>query len=252
MIDILIKLKNLGFKFSVIGGGTFNHISSQLNPVSNIIDYIFTENGTIIHNKNKCIKSHFLKDELNDNQTNLLVSFILKLLSKIIMPIKRGTFIEYRNGLINIAPMGRNCTLEEREIFIEFNSKENVLSKLKKEIEEFIFQNNMDLSVTFGGKISLDIFPKKWNKSMCLDFLFNESNSFNSKSKILFFGDKIYSGGNDYLLGIDKRVFGHVNVLNESDCENKLKKVVEFFSFSQESKTFNYKECFNEIGLIYN
>lgn len=150
MIEILRKLINLGFKISVIGGGTFNHINYQIYPVKDMIEYIFTENGTIIHDRNKCIKALSLKDELNDIQTNLLINKILKLLSSIELPFKRGTFIEYRNGLINIAPIGRNCTLEERSLFVEFNNKNNVLKQLKNDIENFIEANKMDLSVTFG------------------------------------------------------------------------------------------------------
>ena len=33
----------------------------------------------------------------------------------------RGTFIEFRNGLINVCPVGRNCTQEERMEFFEFD-----------------------------------------------------------------------------------------------------------------------------------
>ena len=33
----------------------------------------------------------------------------------------RGTFIEFRDGLINLCPIGRNCTQEERMEFFEFD-----------------------------------------------------------------------------------------------------------------------------------
>ncbi len=33
----------------------------------------------------------------------------------------RGTFIEFRNGLINICPIGRNCSQEERVEFFEYD-----------------------------------------------------------------------------------------------------------------------------------
>ena len=35
----------------------------------------------------------------------------------------RGTFIEFRNGLINVCPVGRSCTQEER---IQFNEYDKV------------------------------------------------------------------------------------------------------------------------------
>lgn len=33
----------------------------------------------------------------------------------------RGTFIEFRNGMLNISPIGRSCTLEERIEFSEID-----------------------------------------------------------------------------------------------------------------------------------
>ena len=41
---------------------------------------------------------------------NRLISFILKYLSTIELPQKRGTFIEFRNGMLNVSPIGRNCS----------------------------------------------------------------------------------------------------------------------------------------------
>ena len=33
------------------------------------------------------------------------------------IPVKRGTFIEFRNGMLNVSPIGRNCSQEERDEF---------------------------------------------------------------------------------------------------------------------------------------
>lgn len=45
-----------------------------------------------------------------------------------------GTFIEFRNGMLNISPIGRSCTLEER---IEFS-----------ELDKVPFTEQLDVSVT--------------------------------------------------------------------------------------------------------
>ena len=31
------------------------------------------------------------------------------------IPVKRGTFIEFRNGMLNVSPIGRNCSQAERD-----------------------------------------------------------------------------------------------------------------------------------------
>lgn len=33
----------------------------------------------------------------------------------------RGTFIEFRNGMLNVSPIGRSCTQEERQEFFELD-----------------------------------------------------------------------------------------------------------------------------------
>ena len=42
------------------------------------------------------------------------------------IPVKRGTFIEYRSGMLNISPIGRNCTKKERDYFELYDSKHNL------------------------------------------------------------------------------------------------------------------------------
>ena len=37
------------------------------------------------------------------------------------IPIKRGTFLEFRNGMLNVSPIGRNCSQEERDDFEKFD-----------------------------------------------------------------------------------------------------------------------------------
>jgi phosphomannomutase len=48
------------------------------------------------------------------------VNFILKYIANLDIPKKRGTFIEFRNGMINVSPIGRNATVEERDEFQEY------------------------------------------------------------------------------------------------------------------------------------
>jgi phosphomannomutase len=69
--------------------------------------------------------------ELGEDKLQEFINFTLKELSQIILPKKRGTFLEYRNGIINICPIGRNCkqvniilrkgTQEEREAFQKYD-----------------------------------------------------------------------------------------------------------------------------------
>jgi phosphomannomutase len=70
--------------------------------------------------------------------------------------------------------------------------------------------------MSIGGQISIDVFPTGWNKTYCLD-LFQAQYSY-----IHFFGDRIFSGGNDYEIANDKRVIAH-----SVSCPNDTKRIIE-------------------------
>ena len=124
----------------------------------------------------------------------------MKVISETDIPIKRGNFIELRNGMINISPIGRSCSQKEREDFYELDKimfiRKNMIDKLKIELSEF------NLTYSIGGQISIDIFPKGWDKTYCLQFVESKYD------KIYFFGDKTDIGGNDYEIYNDSRVTG--------------------------------------------
>ena len=50
-----------------------------------------------------------------------VINFILHYVADLDIPIKRGTFLEFRNGMLNVSPIGRNCSQEERDDFEKFD-----------------------------------------------------------------------------------------------------------------------------------
>ena len=125
-----------------------------------------------------------------------MINKSLECLSKIDCPVKRGVFLELRTGLLNICPIGRSCSQEERDAFECFDKENNIRANIVSQLE----QDFPSLSFSIGGQISIDVFPKGWNKTYCLQFIQEEYDT------IYFFGDKIIPGGNDYEIGTDKRV----------------------------------------------
>jgi phosphomannomutase len=85
--------------------------------------------------------------------------------------------------MLNISPIGRNCTHQERIDFFEYDKKlkirETMIEVLKKEFPDF------SVTYSIGGQISFDVFPIGWDKTYCLKFL-HES----GYREIHFFGDK--------------------------------------------------------------
>lgn len=82
---------------------------------------------------------------------------------------QRGTFIEFRSGMFNISPIGRNCSREERNDYekfdLEHNIRKNMVAAMQKEFAD------LGLTYSIGGQISFDVFPTGWDKTYCLKFL---------------------------------------------------------------------------------
>jgi len=65
----------------------------------------------------------------------------MKYIAEMDIPVKRGTFIEYRNGMFNICPVGRNCSRPERAQFNKLDGehkyREKFVAVLKKEFPDY-------------------------------------------------------------------------------------------------------------------
>ena len=100
---------------------------------------------------------------------NVFICRILRLLSEVDLPfrtffipiyffISRGTFIEYRSCMLNICPIGRSATKEQRDQF-EILDKEK---QIRKSIIDQLQAEFPDLKLTYliGGQSSFDILPE--------------------------------------------------------------------------------------------
>lgn len=77
---------------------------------TDIFDYGFAENGLIAYRMGKALASQSFIGWLGEEKYKKMVKFCLRYISELDIPIMRGTFIEFRNGMINISPIGRNAT----------------------------------------------------------------------------------------------------------------------------------------------
>ncbi|XP_028784279.1 phosphomannomutase [Neltuma alba] len=185
----------------VVGGSDLVKISEQLgNTVIDDYDFVFSENGLVAHKEGKLIATQSLKSFLGEEKLKEFINFTLHYIADLDIPIKRGTFIEFRSGMLNVSPIGRNCSQEERDEFEKYDKIHNIRPKMVSVLREKFAHLNLTFSI--GGQISFDVFPRGWDKTYCLRYLdgFNE---------IHFFGDKTYKGGNDHEIYESERTVGH-------------------------------------------
>ncbi|XP_073126522.1 phosphomannomutase [Henckelia pumila] len=200
MIEFMRELRKV-VTIGVVGGSDLIKISEQLGQtVINDYDYVFAENGLVAYKDGILIGTQSLKSFLGEEKLKEFINFTLHYIADLEIPIKRGTFIEFRSGMLNVSPIGRNCSQEERDEFEKYDKVLNIRSKMVSILREKFAHFNLTFSI--GGQISFDVFPQGWDKTYCLRYLdgFNE---------IHFFGDKTYKGGNDFEIYESDKTIGH-------------------------------------------
>ena len=87
---------------------------------------MFAENGLAAYKAGQVIHIQSFKAHLGEEKLKQLLNFILHYIADLDIPIKRGTFVEFRSGMINVSPIGRNCSQAEREEFLEYDNRTGV------------------------------------------------------------------------------------------------------------------------------
>ena len=65
----------------------------------------------------KSLSSDSFVKWLGEDRYQNLIDFCLKYIANVKLPKKRGTFVEFRNGMVNISPIGRSATADDRDEF---------------------------------------------------------------------------------------------------------------------------------------
>ena len=101
-----------------MSGSDLHKIKEQVgDELAASADFTFSENGLYALKEGKFLSQKSIKDYLGEERLKKLINFCLHYIADLDIPIKRGTFIEYRTGMLNVSPIGRNCSREERDEF---------------------------------------------------------------------------------------------------------------------------------------
>ena len=146
-----------------------------------------------------------------------LINFLSDELDYSTFPHKTGNHIEHRPGGINFSILGRGeDSMKYRKEYVKWdiNTTERILmsDRIKSEFP--------DLNIQIGGQTGLDISDN--DKSQIL-------RDFNSEDELVFFGDMMKEGQNDYPLAqaIDKLGGTNYSVNGWQDTYRKLKDILK-------------------------
>ncbi|KAK7184834.1 Phosphomannomutase 1 [Paraphaeosphaeria sporulosa] len=229
MLHLLSELRHkvaIGF----VGGSNLVKQQEQLGgniDVTTLFDFCFSENGLTAYRLGQPLASTSFIGWIGEDKYKQLVKWILHYIADLDIPIKRGTFIEFRNGMINVSPIGRNASADERNEYETYDKANNIRTTMIAKLKEAF--PDIGLTYSVGGQISFDVFPTGWDKTYCLRHIEADKDLPDGVEykTIHFFGDKAYEGGNDWEIYSDPRTIGHA-VKDPEDTYRQLKEL--FFS----------------------
>ena len=222
MLECLKKASSYDdIDLATVGGSDLPKAKEQLQSSINFFKFNFTENGLVyLDEKRELHKVDKLVNYLGYDKFKEFVNFCLKYIADLDIPVKTGTFVELRTGLVNVSPIGRNCTQEERDAFVIYNKEHHILETFRETLLKN-FGEKFGLEISIGGQISFDVFPKGWDKRYCLQFIEKLYDN------IIFFGDKGYYGGNDYEIITNERITRGVRVKSPENTIELINKIIE-------------------------
>jgi len=204
--EVVESLKEIpaGIKKYIITGSDFCKIEEQISNdlMMSTFDRVFACNGTRVYNtcldmddesgnlEPELIHKTTLLDHYSQADINHIIDVLLKTASETHTKFKTGTFVEWRESQINFSVVGRNCTTNQRDDYVEWDKKSGERKKIIEQLrEEF---KGWGLSFRLGGQISIDVTREGWDKSYAFE------NLSETPDQCVFFGDRITPDGNDF------------------------------------------------------
>jgi phosphomannomutase len=154
----------------------------------NKVECVYNSSGNTKHKNGVCV--------FNTKNLELprdAYAFLLKKSISSDFDIATGNHFESRPGLLNFSIVGRNANRVQRKKYVKFDTATNERQLISDEFNKK-FTGKFGLISQVAGETGLDIIEIGKDKAQILkDFTFQD--------KLIFFGDNIQWGGNDYGIG---------------------------------------------------
>jgi len=233
----LFILHNANFEIGIISGSDMNYIMEQCKILFELYGKrldrlkLFPCNGTKYYtwNTKLCepeeVYKKSIRSELGPEKLKRVLNSLLKYQLDVMNNYEfserlnyTGTFVDYRDSLINWCPTGRNAGGHDRSIFEDLDEYFKIRSKFQSILSnDPVFSG---LSVKVGGTTSFDIYPHGWNKTFPFTYM-KEHASFDNY-ELFFVGDRCAPGGNDYELFMYVKKLHSNNAFQTSGPEETL------------------------------
>lgn len=213
MLEKLIELSLIS-DIGIVTGSGITYIKQQCSSLINNIGKfdssltLFPCNGTQVYKISspsnlKCVFSENMRMSIGEVY-NEIIGFLLQEQHKFISSFSTneklenirlsGTFVQYRNSMLNWCPIGRDASGSDRATFEKIDEKQQIRQKMVDTLERKKNRKEWPVQFALGGATSIDIYPEGWDKTFALKHI-NESDR-----DVYFVGDRCKEGGNDYTI----------------------------------------------------
>ncbi len=203
-----------GYQWAFISGTDYKNLQKMLSKITEE-HHILATTGTNYIKISKQQPIPIYNQSLTPEQKKEIINSFEKLIVK--FNIKSHTTkedqLQDRDSQITLSAIGRNADIEAKKQYDPDGKK-------RKEWIEYLKQHLSESKYDFkiGGTTSIDITKKGLDKAWGIEQFAKHHNI--QLNNILFFGDKIYPGGNDYPAA---RIVDCISVKSPEDTLNKLK-----------------------------
>lgn len=183
-------------RFAIISGG--EHLQFEKQVVSRLPEdtnlknlYLFPTNGSACYEfKDEAWRAVY-SEKLTDDEQNTIAEAIEEAVIKsgIVIEAKHGNQIAFRGGQVTFSALGQDAPLGDKAPWDPDQEKrKNIVSHLAPLLPDF--------TISIGGTTSIDVTKKGIDKAYAIEKMKTLLNVDNEH--ILFLGDALFPGGNDY------------------------------------------------------
>ena len=193
MLDALSQLCSLpNVDLGVVGGGSLEKIRWQLRDAT-CFRWLFAENGLVTGDG---LVHESLRSAVPEAEIQHAIDLCLSWIAATRLPFKRGKFVDFRNGLFYVTPIGSQCNRAERERFARLDASHGFRLKLLRQLRsDQRFAQHFECLL--GGQLGVAVYPCGFDKTYCLRHLDASQTTY---ERIFFVGDRCNRNGNDYPL----------------------------------------------------
>ena len=223
MSDLLSQLLSIK-KVAVITGGGFPQLQKQVidkipfesNKFKNL--YIFPTKGAMMYSFDGQDWKKVYEKPLTEADKKKIRDAFDKVYKEVdFLPAEHyGEVLEDRSSEFTFSALGQDAPVELKKHWDEDISK-------RKEIKKHLDKYLSGFAVEIGGSTSIDITQKSIDKAYAIEKICEYLDV--KGAEILFVGDAIFKGGNDY--SVIKTAVDNIDVNNIDETKNIIKDIIK-------------------------